>query len=226
MCHHCKQWKDINLKKMIGREKEKKKGCNLTSNNGLLHVIIPFKYVATTQEILSCLDKETEVKALLVQKIMIKPWFKEHGAWSCFNIHPQLPNTPAPHPFPIDQLLFLPDIFRKVFLRLSSLEQQQCIYLNKYKFYNTLLLALKIALFLFCTMYGCAAPLKYYWTMSFVPFRKKVSQCSSPEKQCSPPLKTSQVKRTPQPSINEFVIRKLNPLVVVDFRFISAFLHA
>ena len=58
---------------MIGREKEKKKGCNLTSNNGLLHVIIPFKYVATTQEILSCLDKETEVKALLVQKIMIKP---------------------------------------------------------------------------------------------------------------------------------------------------------
>ena len=35
-----------------------------------------------------------------------------------------------------------------------------------------------------------------------------------------------QVKRTPQDSINEFIIRKLNPLVVVDFRFISAFLHA
>ena len=162
---------------------------------------------------------------------MIKPWFKEHRAWSCFNIHPQPHNTPAPHPFPIDQLLFLPDIFREVFWRLSSLEQQQqeqeqCIYLNTYKFYNTLLLALKIALFLFCTMYGCAAPLKYYWTMSFVPFRKKVFQCSSPEKQCWPPLKSSQVKRTPQASIDEFVIRKLNPLVVVDFRFISAFLHA
>ena len=51
----------------------KEKGCNITSNNGLLQVIIPYKYVATTQEILSCLDKETEVKASLVQKIMIKP---------------------------------------------------------------------------------------------------------------------------------------------------------
>ena len=29
----------------------------------------------------------------------------------------------------------------------------------------------------------------------------------------------------PQDSINEFIIRKWNPLVVVDFRFISAFLH-
>ena len=219
----------LKKKKLKEGKTRKEKGYNLTSNNGLLQVIIPYKYVATTQEILSWLDKETEVKASLVKKIMIKPWFKEHGAWSCFNIHPQPPNTPAPHPFPIDQLLFLPDIFRKVFLRLSSLEQQQqqqCIYLNTNKFYNTLLLALKIALFLFCTMYGCAAPLKYYWTMSFVPFRKKVSQCSSPEKQCSPPLKSSQVKRTPQASINEFVIRKLNPLVVVDFKFISAFLHA
>ena len=28
-----------------------------------------------------------------------------------------------------------------------------------------------------------------------------------------------------QDSINEFIIRKLNPLVVVDFRIISAFLH-
>ena len=36
----------------------------------------------------------------------------------------------------------------------------------------------------------------------------------------------SQVKRTPQDYINEFIIRKLNLLVVVDFRFISAFLHA
>ena len=38
-------------------------------------------------------------------------------------------------------------------------------------------------------------------------------------------LQSSQDKRTPQDSINEFIIRKLNPLVVVDFRFISAFLH-
>ena len=35
----------------------------------------------------------------------------------------------------------------------------------------------------------------------------------------------TQVKRTPQDSINEFIFGKLNPLVVVEFRFISAFLH-
>ena len=39
-------------------------------------------------------------------------------------------------------------------------------------------------------------------------------------------LQSSQVKRTPQDAINEFIIRKLNTLVVVDFRFISAFSHA
>ena len=33
-------------------------------------------------------------------------------------------------------------------------------------------------------------------------------------------LQTSQVKRTPQNCINEFIIRKLSPLAVVDFRFI------
>ena len=33
-------------------------------------------------------------------------------------------------------------------------------------------------------------------------------------------------KRIPQDHINEFINRKLNPLVVVDFRFISSFLHA
>ena len=38
-------------------------------------------------------------------------------------------------------------------------------------------------------------------------------------------LQSWQVKCTPQDSINEFIIRKLNPLVVVDFRFISACLH-
>ena len=37
-------------------------------------------------------------------------------------------------------------------------------------------------------------------------------------------LPSSQVKRTPPRFHNEFIIRKLNPLVVVDFRFISAFL--
>ena len=36
---------------------------------------------------------------------------------------------------------------------------------------------------------------------------------------------SSQIERTPQDSISEFIIRKLNALVVVDFRFISAFLH-
>ena len=30
----------------------------------------------------------------------------------------------------------------------------------------------------------------------------------------------------PQNYINEYIIRKSNPLAVVDFRFISAFLHA
>ena len=39
-------------------------------------------------------------------------------------------------------------------------------------------------------------------------------------------LQSSQVKRTPQNFINEFIIRKLSPLAVVDFRSISTFLHA
>ena len=39
-------------------------------------------------------------------------------------------------------------------------------------------------------------------------------------------LQSTQVKRTPQDSTYEFSIRKLNPLLVVDFRFIPAFLHA
>ena len=39
-------------------------------------------------------------------------------------------------------------------------------------------------------------------------------------------LQSSQVKRTPQNSINEFIIRKLSPLAVVDLRFISTFLDA
>ena len=38
-------------------------------------------------------------------------------------------------------------------------------------------------------------------------------------------IKSNQVKRTPQESINEFIIQKLNPLLVVDFRLISAFLY-
>ena len=40
-----------------------------------------------------------------------------------------------------------------------------------------------------------------------------------------PPLQSNQVKRTPQEPINEFIIQKLNPLLVVDFRLISIFLH-
>ena len=39
-------------------------------------------------------------------------------------------------------------------------------------------------------------------------------------------LQSSQVKRTPQNSINKFIIQKLSPLAVVDFRLISTFLHA
>ena len=38
-------------------------------------------------------------------------------------------------------------------------------------------------------------------------------------------LQSNQVKRTPQEYINEFIIQKLNPLLVVDFRLISAFVH-
>ena len=38
-------------------------------------------------------------------------------------------------------------------------------------------------------------------------------------------LQSNQVKRTPQEAINEFIIQKLNPLLVVDFRLISAFLY-
>ena len=39
-------------------------------------------------------------------------------------------------------------------------------------------------------------------------------------------LQSNQVKRTPQESVNEFIIQKLNPLLVADFRLIPAFLHA
>ena len=39
-------------------------------------------------------------------------------------------------------------------------------------------------------------------------------------------LQSNQVKRTPQDTINEFIIQKLNPLVAVNFRFISEFLHS
>ena len=38
-------------------------------------------------------------------------------------------------------------------------------------------------------------------------------------------LQSNQVKCTPQEAINEFIIQKLNPLLVVDFRLISAFLY-
>ena len=38
-------------------------------------------------------------------------------------------------------------------------------------------------------------------------------------------LQSNQVKRSPQEYINDFIIQKLNPLLVVDFRLISAFLH-
>ena len=39
-------------------------------------------------------------------------------------------------------------------------------------------------------------------------------------------LQSSQVKRTPKNSTNEFIIRKLSPLAAVDFRFMSTLLHA
>ena len=39
-------------------------------------------------------------------------------------------------------------------------------------------------------------------------------------------LQSSRVKHTSQDAINEFIVCTLNLLVVVDFRFISAFLNA
>ena len=39
-------------------------------------------------------------------------------------------------------------------------------------------------------------------------------------------LQSIQLKRIPRDSINELIILKLNALVFVDFRFISAFLYA
>ena len=38
-------------------------------------------------------------------------------------------------------------------------------------------------------------------------------------------LRSSQVKHTPQDSINEMIVWKMNQLVIVDFSFISSFLH-
>ena len=38
-------------------------------------------------------------------------------------------------------------------------------------------------------------------------------------------LQSNQVKHTPVEYINVFIIQKLNPLLVVDFRLISAFLY-
>ena len=35
----------------------------------------------------------------------------------------------------------------------------------------------------------------------------------------------SMAKNNPQDHINEFIVMNVNPLVVVDFRYISAFLH-
>ena len=40
---------------------------------------------------------------------------------------------------------------------------------------------------------------------------------------CITTVKPGQVY--PQDAINEFILRKLNPLAVVDFRLISAFVH-
>ena len=38
-------------------------------------------------------------------------------------------------------------------------------------------------------------------------------------------IQSSQVKHTPQDFINEFIIHKLNALVVADFKFFSTLLH-
>ena len=38
-------------------------------------------------------------------------------------------------------------------------------------------------------------------------------------------LRSSQVKHPPQDSINEMIVSKMNQLVIVDFSFISSFLH-
>ena len=60
---------------------------------------------------------------------------------------------------------------------------------------------------------------------SLIP-RRSISRISGEIKGSGGHLHSSQIKRTPQDSINEFIFSKLNPLLVVDFRLIFILLHA
>ena len=72
---------------------------------------------------------------------------------------------------------------------------------------------------------------KVYYTHSLLKKNQLVCLCPSTDKIWETwrsiwgDLQLSQVKNAFQDSINEFIIRKLNPLVVVYLRFISVLLH-
>ena len=94
----------------------------------------------------------------------------------------------------------------KHFSSLASNKSQRCTYFQPMKFHSNFLLA-------------TSQPLsKITADITIVLPRIALKRVLT--------LQSSQVKCTPQDSINKSITRKLNLLVFVDFRFISAFLHA
>ena len=81
-------------------------------------------------------------------------------------------------------------------------------------------LALKSSFLQFCHALGLKINLvlllRQFWTLNHPTFKQQKGNKMYK-------LQSSQVNCTPQDPIDEFIIRKLNLLVVVDFRFISAF---
>ena len=81
-------------------------------------------------------------------------------------------------------------------------------------------LALKSSFLQFCHAFGLKINLilllRHFWTLNYPTFKQQKGNKIYK-------LQSSQVNCTPKDPIDEFIIRKLNLLVVVDFRFISAF---
>ena len=80
--------------------------------------------------------------------------------------------------------------------------------------------ALKSSFLQFCHALGLKIDLilllRHFWTLNYPTFKQQKGHKIYK-------LQSSQVNCTPQDPIDEFIIQKLNLLVVVDFRFISAF---
>ena len=80
--------------------------------------------------------------------------------------------------------------------------------------------ALKSSFLQFCHALGLKINLilllRHFWTLNYQTFKQQKGNKIYK-------LQSSQVNCTPKDPIDEFIIRKLNLLVVVDFRFISAF---